>query len=361
MSIYSVKGKGFRYDFTLKGERYTEAWFKTKKAAQAAEAKRKEELKNPKLESEGMPTDITFLELVNLRLDHVKAYNADSHYETYVYMARGWMKRWGSLSCSGVTQRMIQEFVLERSRVSSYTANRELRYLRATFNFGLRRLLIVDNPTSGIDFLPAERKIRYVPPVDDIKKVLAAAEQDIRDYLLIMWHMMARVGEINQLVWDDVNFDQRTVVLWTRKKKGGHRTPRKVPMTQEVFDVLSRRYELGGQRKPWVFYASYTDPVTCELQEGPYSQYRRTVLTTLCEKVNVRHFTFHALRHSGASVLDNNNVPIGTIQKLLGHENRTTTEIYLHTLGNAEKEAIAVFERAMDSVGNSHTESHTAV
>ena len=28
MSVYSVKGKGWRYDFTLKGIRYTEAWFK---------------------------------------------------------------------------------------------------------------------------------------------------------------------------------------------------------------------------------------------------------------------------------------------------------------------------------------------
>ena len=33
MSVYSVKGKGWRYDFTRKGARYTEAWFKTKKEA----------------------------------------------------------------------------------------------------------------------------------------------------------------------------------------------------------------------------------------------------------------------------------------------------------------------------------------
>lgn len=39
MSLYSIKGKGWRYDFTLKGERYTEAWFPTKREAMAAEAK----------------------------------------------------------------------------------------------------------------------------------------------------------------------------------------------------------------------------------------------------------------------------------------------------------------------------------
>jgi hypothetical protein len=39
-------------------------------------------------------------------------------------------------------------------------------------------------------------------------------------------------------------------------------------------------------------------------------------------------------------------------------KNRRTTEIYLHTLGNAEREAIAAFERARSSMRNSHTESH---
>lgn len=67
---------------------------------------------------------------------------------------------------------------------------------------------------------------------------------------------------------------------------------------------------------------------------------------TLCRKVGVRYFRFHALRHFGASVMERANVPIGSIQRILGHENRTTTEIYLHSLGNAEWEAMAAFEQA---------------
>jgi hypothetical protein len=54
--------------------------------------------------------------------------------------------------------------------------------------------------------------------------------------------------------------------------------------------------------------------------------------------------------------MDNNNVLIGAIQRILGHENRKTTEIYLHNIGSAEREAIAVFERASRK---SHMESHT--
>ena len=31
MSVYFVKGKGYRYDFTLNGIRYTGTWFKTER------------------------------------------------------------------------------------------------------------------------------------------------------------------------------------------------------------------------------------------------------------------------------------------------------------------------------------------
>jgi integrase len=69
-------------------------------------------------------------------------------------------------------------------------------------------------------------------------------------------------------------------------------------------------------------------------------------MKTLCKNAKVRYFRLHALRHLGASILDRENVNLGAIQRLLGHENRTTTEIYLHSIGEAEREAMKVFEKA---------------
>ena len=65
MSVYSNKNKRWRYDFTKKGIRHTEAGFKTKKEAQRAEALRKEEILNPPKEKDS-PIDTEFFELVNL-------------------------------------------------------------------------------------------------------------------------------------------------------------------------------------------------------------------------------------------------------------------------------------------------------
>jgi len=120
-----------------------------------------------------------------------------------------------------------------RAKVSNFTANKDLRYLRATFNHGIKRKLIKNNPTKDISFLPEEKRIKYIPSTQDVFKVIMAADPDTQDYLWTLKETMGRISEINRLEWKDVNFDDRFVILYTRKKLGGHLTPRKVPMTQD--------------------------------------------------------------------------------------------------------------------------------
>ena len=43
------------------------------------------------------------------------------------------------------------------------------------------------------------------------------------------------------------------------------------------------------------------------------------------------------------------SVPIGSIQGILRHENRTTTEIYLHSIGEAEKFAMDVLDNEFEN------------
>ena len=165
MSCYFVRGKGWRYDFTLNGTRQTRAGFETKTKARQAEAERREEILNPK-EDPVMETeiDMVFLDLVNLRLDHVKAYNSESHYGTYTYVAKRWTGIWEKVPCSQITTAMVQKHLLKRRQISDYTANKDLRYLRAIFRFGIGKRFITNDPTEGLAFFPVEKRSSMCRP-----------------------------------------------------------------------------------------------------------------------------------------------------------------------------------------------------
>ena len=112
------------------------------------------------------------------------------------------------------------------------------------FNYTMHptRNWIVSNPNRGIQFFPGGQANRYLPPREDVLGQ-PAADPDTQDYLWTMALTMGRMSEINLLAWEDVNLEQRYVVLYTRKKRGGHRTPRKVPMADKLFELLSHRFK----------------------------------------------------------------------------------------------------------------------
>jgi integrase len=357
MSVYfDEKRKVWRYDFVMKGVRYHASQFKTKSAAKEAEADKRKEVKaqiqNPVPEK----IDMGFLELVNRRLDYVQAYNSERHYTDMVYMAKRWVAEWGKKATDEVTPEMIHNFIIKRSKVSAFVANKEIRHLRALFNYSKKLKWITENPLDGLPFLPVNKNVKYVPSRSDIDRVIAQAKPEERDYLTVIRHTMARVSEINRLTWADVNLEERYVVLYTRKKKGGHLTPRKVPLTRETHTILSRRFRERDLTKDWVFWHKYYDRKEMRIVSGPYKD-RKGLMAKLCAKAGVQYFRYHALRHSGASLLENLNVPIGTIQRILGHENRTTTEIYLHSMDGSERLAINALEVGLFS--KSPTQSPT--
>ena len=118
-----------------------------------------------------IPTDMAFLDLVNRRLDHVKAYNSGRHYTNHVYYARKWVKDWEQLKCGEISTPTIESYLLKTAdEISPYTANKELRCLRALFNFGFepQRGWLTKNPTKGIKFFTVEKKAKHVPSKEDV-------------------------------------------------------------------------------------------------------------------------------------------------------------------------------------------------
>lgn len=339
MSVYFVEKKGWRFDFMLKGERHTQAWFKTKREAKEAEQKKRDELNRP------ISTDMDFLTLLNLRLDEVKQRLSQEHYMDTVYQARRWALRWSGLTCTEITIELITQLRDERSTISNQTANKELRYLRSLFNWGIRKGYIHQNPASVVDMMRVEKRDVYVPSQEDIDKVFAIANDEQRAYLLCLRDTLARSREINQLKWEDIDFQNKTITLYTRKKKHGTKTPSIIPITRRLCEMLTGRNESNSAGNPWVFWHIYYSRKEGKAVVGPFKD-RKKFMRSLCEKAGVRYFRFHPLRHAGASLMENINIPVTHIQEILGHENRRTTETYIHAINKSKYEVMIKFEEA---------------
>ena len=348
MSVYfNKKKKWYEFYFRYQKKSYTGAGFKRKKDAQAAEAEKKQEVKTPK---EKGPIDMGFLTLCNSRLDHLQAYKSERHYTDTLYLSKRWVKQWKDRTVHQVTVEQVQKYLLKVCKqISAQTANKELRGLRALFNFGIKKPnhWFIHNPTDDLGFFPVEKKRKYVPPIKDVISVLMAASGEVQDYLWTIALTLGRMSEINRLEKDDLDFENSIVTLYTRKSRNGDLVSRQIPMTKKLRGVLLRR--LKGNHSPFVFPHTYYSKKAEEWITGPYSD-RKRIMKTLCKRAGVRYFRFHPIRHFGASVLLKEGVDPRTIQDILGHANFKTTEIYLHSFSGSNIEAMDKLEVTLNKV-----------
>jgi integrase len=96
---------------------------------------------------------------------------------------------------------------------------------------------------------------KTTPPSEkEILQLIMAAdpEKDEKDFLLTILHTLARVDEILRLTWQDVNFEQRSIRLWTRKRKGGSYESNNLHMNEDLYQILKRRYKKRTHER-WVF------------------------------------------------------------------------------------------------------------
>ena len=84
----------------------------------------------------------------------------------------------------------------------------------------------------------------------------------------------------------------------------------------------------------------YLDLVQTIKQEIQQAQYKAT-LSVNKELIRIgklakisKHFSFHSARHTNATLLIYKGANITTVQKLLGHKNLATTQIYGEVMGS---------------------------
>ncbi len=78
---------------------------------------------------------------------------------------------------------------------------------------------------------------------------------------------------------------------------------------------------------------------------GDYSNIRSDFNRTL-DLAELTRIRFHDLRHTAASLLLNNNVPVIVVSKILGHTRPSVTlDIYAHVFCAMQGEAAEVMDR----------------
>jgi integrase len=237
-----------------------------------------------------------------------------------------------SIAC--ITRSEIENMVLRRSRASPYMANKELKFLNAIFNYAASNEWIIKNPCHGIERIATEKRIRDIPSVAEFNKVLLAAGPIEQRLLTLVFTTLARQTEILDLRRSDDHGDY--IILRTRKHKGGALREDKVsigPMARMALDWLKEH--CPGDSEDFLF-----------LNRRTSTRYNRRpkLMRSLCAKANVKPFGFHDIRALGASVMANEGVPVKHISTRLRHLKTSTTEIYLHSIGDADRKAAEVLE-----------------
>ncbi|MBF0395498.1 MAG: site-specific integrase [Desulfobacterales bacterium] len=219
---------------------------------------------------------------------------------------------------------------------SGNAANKDRKNLGAAWRWAQKYLQgfpLDINPFLVIEKFPEQRLPRYVPPEEDFWPVYEVANGQDKVMLLSFLHLAARRNEIFSLTWDDIDFGNRRIRLWTKKRESGNQEYDWLPMTSELFNTLMRWQEerpIKDVRNVFVCL----DAIACndELNGQPF-KYRQHFMKRICMKAGVKHFGFHAIRHLTASILYREGHPVSLIQAVLRHKNPNTTSRYLRSIG----------------------------
>ena len=223
----------------------------------------------------------------------------------------------------------VKSFIvhLKSEGLENRSINRKMSTLRTFYKYCLRENLMEKSPMLGVKALKQPKALVKFVTETDINKVSFGDEADfatVRDHLLfeMLYQTGMRQAELRGLTDGDVDKMGMQVKIHGKRNKD-----RIVPLSREMivlidqyktlrdatFTVKADRLLLndkGEEMSP-----SYVYNKVHHMLEG---------VTTLKQK------SPHVLRHTFATHLLDEGASLVAIQKLLGHEDLATTQIYAH-------------------------------
>ena len=276
----------------------------------------------------------------------------------------------GKMKVDKISNTDIQSFVngLSSKLVNFRTVNSiNTRVLQ----YGVSLNLIPFNPARDV-ILPKKQKagrdsVKFID-TNDLKTLLNFMEkQSFRRYRYHVEYVFyklllatgLRIGEAVALEWSDIDLENATIdinksfsqelrLVSTTKTKAGTRLisiDKETANLLKLYQVRQRQlfHEVGGG-VPKVAFATPTREYLSRLT-------LQNNLNSRCERLGIPRFTFHAFRHTHASLLLNAGISYKELQYRLGHSNiAMTLDVYSHLSKDKEKEAVSYFEKAINSI-----------
>jgi integrase/recombinase XerD len=292
---------------------------------------------------------LNVLAIVGSYLDHLVVERGTSHntLDSYTRDLRRYcdhLAERGLTDLSQVTEAHVSNFLatLRESGLAASSAARTLVAVRGLHRFAHREGLVAGDPAREVHPPSPPRRLPKALPVDDVLRLLdthgGQDPRQLRDRALLelLYSTGARISEVVGLDLDDVDADERTVLL---DGKGGKQ--RIVPVGKPALTALDSY--LVRARPALATKGRGTPAVFLNARGGRLSrQSAWQVLKTAAEEAGITSpVSPHTLRHSFATHLLEGGADVRVVQELLGHASVTTTQVYTLVTVNTLREVYA--------------------
>ena len=211
---------------------------------------------------------------------------------------------------SRLTSQDFQSYLDNFNFTSVSQQNQVINSIRFLYKFGLNKKydkVSFKRPKS-------EKKLPKVVDSDFILTKLGQIDNiKHKTILTLTFSVGLRVSEITNLKIEDI--DSKRMIIHIKNAKG--RKDRIVPLSQKVLDLL-RTYYKQYTPKEYLFNGQSNQQYSIRSCQAIYKKY-------IDDKGHI-----HQLRHSCFTNLLENGTDLKIIQKIAGHSNVKTTEIYTH-------------------------------
>lgn len=238
--------------------------------------------------------------------------------------------------------------------LSPLTVQHVHRLLRKALHQAVRWEILDRNPADGADSPRVPRKEMHALDSHGVARLLGLL-QGHKLYVPTLLGLTTgmRRGEICALRWSDINFEGRVLrvarsLQQTRaglefKEPKSARGRRNIQLAQVTIDALKAQREAHDTGDSGL--------VVCRPDGTPYPPDQLSAEFHTFARRNDFAIRFHDTRHTHASLLLRDGVPVNTVSQRLGHaEPATTLNVYSHVLPGMQEEAAARVDAMMARV-----------